>query len=268
MTDKALTTRQRRELEFYEEFARRNAPAKVSFDPIGDQERRHWNSYWHTIERVKQTFRSSEQKVLDFGCGKGENSLLFAKLGYEVFGFDLAQNNINIAADLARQYGLANRTHFSVSVAEELNYPAEFFDLIVGTDIPHHVEIRQALAECFRVLKPDGVAIFHEPVRAPVFDRLRETGFGRWLVPKTVSLDRQVTEDERKLTAEDMAIIRSFVANLSVRRFLLFSRLNRFVGDLHPALPGWLGKLDTQLFTWLPLLRVFGGIMVLELRKS
>ncbi len=267
MPDKVLTARQQHELEFYEEFGRRNAPAKVSFDPIAGAERRPWNSYWHLIERVKQNFRAPEQRLLDFGCGKGENGLLFAKLGYEVFGFDLAQTNVNIANSLAEQYGLADRTHFSVSVAEELNYPADYFDLIVGTDILHHVEIRQALAECFRVLKPGGLALFHEPVRVSIFDTLRETSFGRWLVPKTVSLDRQVTEDEKKLTADDLAVVSSFAAAYSARHFLLFSRLNRFVGSLHPALPVWLSKLDAWLFTWLPFCRIFAGIRVIELRK-
>jgi hypothetical protein len=42
---------------------------------------------------------------------------------------------------------------------------------------------------------------------------LRETRFGRWLVPKEVSLENQVTEDERKLTADDLKLIKSIGVN-------------------------------------------------------
>src|SRR5205814_8679982 len=104
---------------------------------------------------------------------------------------------------------MAERTHFSISVAEKLDYPADYFDMVVGTDILHHVDISQAVAECSRVLKKGGLAIFHEPVRAPVFDVLRETRFGRWLVPKEVSLERHLTHDERKLSPDDLKTIRS-----------------------------------------------------------
>jgi 2-polyprenyl-3-methyl-5-hydroxy-6-metoxy-1,4-benzoquinol methylase len=262
-----LSERQTRELEFYEEFSTINAPVEVRFDCISGKETRPWNSYWHLIELVKQNFRSEDQKLLDFGCGKGELSLIFSKIGYEVFGFDLSPNNIVIANRLAHQYQLTERTHFHVSVAEKLDYPTDYFDVVVGTDILHHVEISQALSECSRVLKKGGLAIFHEPVRVPAFDILRETRFGKWLVPKEVSLDRHLTEDERKLTADDLEIVRSFGVNSSTQRFLLLSRLAGLIRDPNDTRPSFLEKVDFYLFKPLPFLRRFGGIAVMVLRK-
>ena len=199
MSSLSLTERQRRELEFYEEYSELTGQIEVCFDPIAGTETRPWNSYWRVIEIVRENFISESQRLLDFGCGKGGSSVTFAKIGYEVFGFDLAPNNISIAERLAQKYGVSDRIHLSVGVAEKLNYPAEHFDMIVGTDILHHVDISQSLAECSRVLKKGGLAVFHEPVRVPLFDRLRETRLGRWLVPKEASLDRHLTHDERKL---------------------------------------------------------------------
>lgn len=267
MTSKSLSERQRRELEFYEEFSIRNEPSEVCFDAISGKETRPWNSYWHVIEIVKQNFRSEDQKVLDFGCGPGQNSLIFSKIGYQVFGFDLSPMNISIAERLAQKYAVTDRTYFSVNTAERLDYEDEYFDAIVGIDILHHINISQALTECSRVLKKGGLAIFHEPVRVPVFDRLRETRFVKWLVPREVSLERHITEDERKLTDEDIEIVKSFDPNSSAQHFLLFSRLDRFIRDPNNKTPSLLEKVDFYLFKSLPFLKRFGGVIVIVLRK-
>ena len=267
MTSPSLTDRQRRELEFYEEFSERNAPAEVNFDPISGQETRPWNSYWHLIEVVRRQFVSDGQRLLDFGCGKGEFSVIFAKIGYEVSAFDLAPNNIAIARRLAQKYDLAGRTHFSVGVAERLDYPDEHFDVIVGIDILHHVAIPQALSECARVLKKGGLAVFHEPARVPVFDRLRETRLGMWLVPREASLDHHITHDERKLTPGDLKLMEGAGLEFTAERFLLFSRLDRFVRRPDSKEPSSLEKMDARLLRRLPFLKRYAGIIVPVLRK-
>src|SRR5215212_1223782 len=103
----ALSERQRRELEFYEEFSKLNEPAGVSFDWISGPQQRPWNSYRRLIHIAKENFRAEDQKLLDFGCGKGEFSVLYSKIGYEVFGFDVSPNNIAIAERLAAKYELS-----------------------------------------------------------------------------------------------------------------------------------------------------------------
>ncbi len=268
MTDILLTERQRREREFYEEFSKLNEPSEVSFAPISGTETRPWNSYWRVIEIVKENFSSDGQRLLDFGCGPGENSLIFSKIGYEVSGFDLSPSNISIAQRLAQKYGMTDRTHFSVGAAERLNYADEHFDVVVGFDILHHININQGLKECSRVLKKGGLAIFHEPMRVPIFDTLRETRFGRWVVPKEASLDRHITEDERKLTTNDLKIIRELAPEFSAERFLLFSRLDRFIRNPNNKKPSLLEKMDSRLFRLLPFIKAYGGIIVLVLRKQ
>jgi SAM-dependent methyltransferase len=256
-----------RELEFYQEFSERFASAEVCFDAILGKETRPWNSYWHLTDIAKQQFRWEGQRLLDFGCGNGESSVLFSRIGYEVFGFDLSPNNISIAKRLARKYEMTGKTHFSVSAAEKLDYPTGYFDLVVGTDILHHVDIGRALEESLRVLKKGGLAVFHEPIRAPLFDRLRETAFGEWLISRKASLDHHITEDERKLADSDLQIIKSFDPGFSVQRFMLLSRLDRFIRNHNSKTPSFLEKVDFQLFKLFPFLRNYGGIAVIVLRK-
>lgn len=268
MTSVELTPRQYRERQFYEEYSRRTAPPEVSLDAILGSERRPWNAYWVVCELVMRHFQSRKQKLLDFGCGPGTYSLPFARGGYEVFGIDISRNNIAIATRLAAKYGLEERTHFAVGPVEKLFYPPEFFDLVVGIDILHHVDVRRAITECHRVLKPGGVALFKEWIEVPVFDRLRNTKLGKRLVPNTWSYERHVTADEKKLTADDLKAIGALYRDMSIRRFRLLARLEGFVSKRWKQAPAILSKIDARAFRLFPFLQRLGGEIVLTMRKG
>ncbi len=264
----ALTQRQRREREYYEKYCAMNAPTQVSFDPVAGVEQRPWNPYWFLSESVASCYRSREQKLLDFGCGPGIYSVMFAKVGFEVFGFDISPSNVATAEELASGYGLRERTHFMTGVGEQLNYDDDTFDVVIGIDILHHVDIARSIRECLRVLKPGGHAFFKEPVEVPIFDTLRNTRACKWLVPKSASLERHITEDERKLTKHDLRLIKSLCPDMTAKRFRLFSRLDAF--NKHLATSGKsspVERLDQEIFRCLPFTKHFGGDLVICLRK-
>jgi 2-polyprenyl-3-methyl-5-hydroxy-6-metoxy-1,4-benzoquinol methylase len=268
MSATALTERQWREREYYEQYSALNAPQRVRFDPIEGVERRPWNPYWFLCESVRSCYRARSEKLLDFGCGPGVYSTLFAKLGFEVFGFDISPSNITLAEELADRYGLNDRAHFQTGVGEQLNYDDETFDVIVGVDILHHVDIARSIKECMRVLKKGGHAFFKEPVEVPAFDTLRNTAGAKWLVPKSASLERHITEDERKLTGDDLKLIRSLCSDVTVKRFRLLSRLDAFNKELATSgKSSSIEKLDEQIFRYLPFTRTFGGDIVIRLTK-
>jgi SAM-dependent methyltransferase len=228
--DPVLTDRQRREQAYYDEYARRTAPEHLSFSAVLGPERRPWNPYWFVAELVTEAHTRADQRLLDFGCGAGNYGVMFAKIGYRVFGFDISPVNVETARRLAGKYDLSNRTQFVQGIAERLDYPDRFFDVVVGIDILHHVAIREALGETLRVLKPGGMAVFKEPIEAPGFDRVRNTRIGRWIAPKEPSFDRHLTADERKLTRGDLALIRAAAPRLVVHPFRVLSRLDRLWG--------------------------------------
>jgi len=265
----SLTGRQQRELEYYEQFSKLNAPTEVSFAPVVGEERRPWNPYWFLCQSIAEQFRSPKEKLLDFGCGPGIYSVIFGKVGYEVSGFDISPSNVEIANELAARYELANQVHFDIGAAERLDYPDEYFDVVVGIDILHHVDIAHSVQECLRVLKKGGAAFFKEPVAVPLFDPLRESRLGRWLVPKETSLERHITEDERKLTTNDLQTLKQLCPNMSVKRFRLFSRLDAFNKKLaNSGRPSALEKLDARVFQYLPFMKAFGGDVVIKLTKD
>jgi 2-polyprenyl-3-methyl-5-hydroxy-6-metoxy-1,4-benzoquinol methylase len=263
MNEVQLTDRQMREREYYNTYLKHEAPDEVPSEPVLGQRKRSWNSYWYVAELAVQHFKSNKRHLLDFGCGPGYTAVQYAKIGYQVTGFDISPNNIEHAKQLASKYNFEDRTSFSVGLAEVLDFPNESFDIVIGVDILHHVDIGKAIPQCLRVLRPRGVAIFHEPIRIPVFDTLRESRFGTWLVPNSLSFERHITEDEKKLTAGDLELIKSFDPTMDLRSFLLFSRLEKFFRGQQEVLE----KFDHFLFKWLPFSQRFGGRIVLSLHK-
>jgi SAM-dependent methyltransferase len=261
-----LTERQQREREYYLAYCPTHDQLPVNFAPFDGSEFRPWNSYWSTFRSLADLYRSPDQRLLEFGCGTGQTAVCFAKLGFHVSGFDIAENQIEACRRRAAQMGLTDRTEFTVQKAEGLEYPDESFDFVLGQDILHHIDIPASIRECHRVLKPGGMAFFREWVEVPVFDSLRNTALVRKFFPKDMSLDDHRTHDERKLNQEDIRVIRSFFPHCEERRFGLFSRL-RFLFPTNPDRPCPYERFDYWIMNRIPILKKLGGEIVLILHK-
>lgn len=255
-----LTPRQQREREYYNEYSQKQKGARVNLNPISGKESRPWNPYWHLFALVKERFRPGS-RLLDFGCGWGDNSAIFAHIGYQVEGFDISEGNLDVARQLAEKEGLANQVHFSVQRAESLNYPDGEFDVIAGVDILHHVEISSAIGECRRVLREGGVAFFIEPLSNPLVDAIRNTRFVRRLWPNEASFERHITCDERKLTAKDLELIGRIFPRHRIDRFRILSRLEVL---FHASMT--LEKLDYRC-RFVPFYGWLAGTIVLTMEK-
>lgn len=266
-TQKQLTPRQQREREFYSKYSQEHRDEAVNFDPVSGRERRPWNSYWRLYQIVADAFEGPSQRLLDFGCGMGHASMLYARIGYRVSGFDVCEENLEQCRRNASRYGFADRTDFSIQAAEDLEYPDDTFDVVAGLDILHHVEVDAALRQARRVLKPGGIAVFREFVEVPIFDALRNSALGTTLVSNAPSVDEHRTEDEHKLTRDQMGIVTSVFPDAEVIRFNLLSRFGRFFPNKHPERPSKVEKLDQMVFRAMPFMRAFGGDVVMILQK-
>ena len=109
------------------------------------------------------------QRVLDVGCGTGDFARLLADaVGDEglAIGVDPAREMISYAGRKARRI---SNCQFRVGAAEDLDFPAEHFDVVVSSLVMHHLpdDVQlPALREMRRVLRPGGalvVADFHVP---------------------------------------------------------------------------------------------------------
>jgi ubiquinone/menaquinone biosynthesis C-methylase UbiE len=265
-----LTERQKREKEYYETYIGLINTTEVSFDPIDGKCSRPWNPYWYVYSFVKDYYSKERNKLLDFGCGSGITSVRFAKIGYEVSGFDISESSIGIGNALAMKYEFGNKIKLTQQVAENLNYPSNYFDIIVGFDILHHVDIKAAINECRRVLKKDGIAIFKEPVESPVLDKIRNTTLVKMIVPKEKSFNtkRHITQDEKKLNVNDISILKEYFGNVIEESFTLLSRLDFVFRSYYKKRSSPLEIIDYNIFKYIPCSRKYGGDTVFVLSKG
>jgi 2-polyprenyl-3-methyl-5-hydroxy-6-metoxy-1,4-benzoquinol methylase len=266
-----LTERQIREKAYYDQFAvqySNNLNEHIDFAPIDGpmlkNERRPWNTYWRTYE-VAIDLAKTGSRLLDFGCGAGDNSIRFSRAGHKVTGFDISENNILSCKKLFEKNNIEGE--FLVTVAEKLPFADETFDVVAGIDILHHVDIPTSVREVRRVLKKDGVAVFREPIEVPLFDIIRNTKLIKAIFPNSVSFETHITEDERKLNNRDLEILREIFPRIKIERSLMLSRFDKFIRKQSNPTPSFLERLDYVLAKIIPAYARLGGAAVIILSK-
>jgi SAM-dependent methyltransferase len=118
-----------------------------------------WGGRW--TEPFVPLLRSSQaQRVLELGCGTGNDAARLAHAGFEVVALDLSPEAI---AQARNRHGQA--ADFIVAdVAEGLAFPSGSFDAVMANVSLHMFSdavTRAILAEVGRVLGPGGLLLLH-----------------------------------------------------------------------------------------------------------
>jgi len=112
------------------------------------------------IAKILKLFKKQKVKrILDLGCGLGRHVIFFAKHGFEVYGIDIAKEGLKILKKLLKEQNLKAELKIG-NIFEKLPYDDNFFDAIVSVQVLQHgklSEIKRAIAEIERVLKPSGL---------------------------------------------------------------------------------------------------------------
>jgi len=197
--------------------------------------------------------------VLDYGCGAGTLGMYLSLCGANVQGFDLSQEGIKVANEVARRYRLS--AQFAQMDAEELSYPENSFDLVVGFGVLHHViKYPRASSHLLRVMKPAARAIFVETL---------------WDNPVINLVRRFTTEDEEagdaKLTEQNIRQFSEGFRHVQLEKRHLVYMLKRLAKlpprDLSMAMRPrsfWrrVKSLDDQLLRFQPLRRYCGEVII------
>jgi SAM-dependent methyltransferase len=97
--------------------------------------------------------------VLDVGCGAGVEVVRFARGGAQAIGVDLAASAIALTRQNLWQQGLG--AELAVADGEALPFRADSVDFVYGHGVVQYTgDDRRLVAECLRVLKPGGLAMF------------------------------------------------------------------------------------------------------------
>jgi 2-polyprenyl-6-hydroxyphenyl methylase/3-demethylubiquinone-9 3-methyltransferase len=111
------------------------------------------------IERIKQHGLLNENTtVLDVGCGAGFLSNQLGLLKLKVTGVDLSEDSLKVAA----RHDSTKCVHYQTADAYKLPFADHSFDVLTAMDFLEHVEDpAKVIQEFSRVLKPNGLFIFH-----------------------------------------------------------------------------------------------------------
>jgi len=118
----------------------------------------HPGGFSHTLNILKKISLLPEDSVLEIGCGSGRTACQIAKaFGARVFALDNSENMLAKAKTRARQEAV----EIELILGDALNLPFrdEVFNLIFIESVLIFIPARDALKECFRVLKRDGILV-------------------------------------------------------------------------------------------------------------
>ncbi|KAF4690085.1 Hexaprenyldihydroxybenzoate methyltransferase, mitochondrial [Perkinsus olseni] len=101
----------------------------------------------------------SNGRYLDVGCGGGLlTEEMASTYGYNITGIDISEASLQQARHHGRH--LPN-LHYQVGSAYEIPFPDNSFDgVIISEVLDHLMDLRKAMQEIYRVLKPGGVVVF------------------------------------------------------------------------------------------------------------
>jgi SAM-dependent methyltransferase len=171
-----------------------------------------------SVRYVEELLRreATGRKVLDYGCGGGQYSLLMAGFAEHVTGIDISPDSVAECRAKAEQAGAASRLTFQVGDCEQLPFADGSFDLVMEAGVLHHLALHNAYAEIVRVLRPGGTAIMIEAVaHNPIFALYRR------LTPHL----RTKWETDHILTRQDLLGSSRYFDSVELRFFHLFNLL-------------------------------------------
>jgi SAM-dependent methyltransferase len=150
---------------------------------------------------------------------------------------------------------------FAQMPCEKMTYEADTFDIIFCRDILHHVDIHATMKEITRVARPGALLVVDEIYSHSITDRIRHSWFvERFVYPmvrKWIYRGKifYITEDERKMTEDDIDLVKSYIEVLLFRKY--FNLISaRFVSDT----VAYIAKADRAcLYILGPLGRYLGG---------
>jgi demethylmenaquinone methyltransferase/2-methoxy-6-polyprenyl-1,4-benzoquinol methylase len=98
---------------------------------------------------------SPHSQILELACGTGVLSSMLLEKGKSVTGIDLTFEYL-----LSMKHKL--NAPIVQGTAEVLPYLDESFDSVVSSYLAKYVNVHKVVYECWRVLRPGGIVIFHD----------------------------------------------------------------------------------------------------------
>lgn len=158
---KFAKSRSKKEFDNYEKGLDRSLWKYLKFS--GLQEKKFRKSY---IEKLLNKKRIQDLKILELGGSKWTEIVhdSFQEQPLELICINISPTEINLAKEEARRMNTRYNPKWIQMDAHSLDFEDNYFDLIIGFGMLHHLDLNTSLLEIKRVLKKDGLAFFREPL--------------------------------------------------------------------------------------------------------
>jgi len=109
----------------------------------------NWTENWENdlaIQLLKKVGIESQDRILDFGCGKGTYSIPAARitnLKGQVFALDQNNSSLNKVQNKAEQASLNNLTIVKTTGSFYTEFDNDFFDVILLYDVLHFFDKKE-----------------------------------------------------------------------------------------------------------------------------
>ncbi len=257
------------ELAFQAERARRLANLTATPDHIIERYRRLRFSWAFPKDfAFKKLGNLAGRSILDFGCGEGEITTQLARLGARVTGVDISPELVALAEQRARLDGVEDRVELAAIDVTQSPLPPDRFDAVLCYAVLHHVDIHAVVPVVLRSLKPEGTAVFVEPIAlSQRFQKVRDA----------LPIGKRVSAEEKQLVQQDLDYIRGLLESPEICFFNFLGRLQRFFPDpprtlasrcLKRACLVAVAAADRMLIALCPPLRRYFGEVVIVGRKA
>jgi 2-polyprenyl-3-methyl-5-hydroxy-6-metoxy-1,4-benzoquinol methylase len=211
------------EIAYFDAEAEEASRSLAPLDPVVVERYRD-----HSRRRFNKEFRLSllaplaGKRVLEVGCGDGEQAVLLATLGADVTGVDISPKSVSLATERAKLAGVAHRARFVCGPLTSADLQDDEFDAVWGDGILHHVipELEPVMERIVAWSRPGARVVLTEPVNLSPTLRMIRT-----LVPVPI----EGTPDERPLEPAELDIVRRHLPGMKMRPYLLMARVVKFV---------------------------------------
>ena len=189
--------------------------------------------------------------VLELGCGTGYFTREILSTGAKITAIDISPALLEIA----RKNISSGNIDFCLENAYSMSFPGMSFDCVIGSSVLHHLDIRKALGEIFRVLKPGGAVYFTEPN----------------MMNPQIALQKNIPFVKRKLgdSPDETAFFRFSLKRWMKKAGFHFIEIIPF-DFLHPAVPEkavqFIDKLGKTLEN-IPILKEIAGSLYIKANK-
>ena len=206
---------------------------------------------WQRRVKMLRDIIRPGSEVLELGCGTGYFTRELVQSGAHIIAIDISPELIEEAKNVIKDPNI----RFKIDNAYEMSFPSGAFDHVIGSSVLHHLEIREALSEIFRVLKSGGSIAFTEPN----------------MMNPQIAIQKNIPSIKRRMgdSPDETAFFKWQIRHLLSRAGFTSVRVVTF-DFLHPAVPpklistvSWLGRAAEKI----PLLRGIAGSLYITARK-